>query len=178
MFGIGRPTLALMQFNINEDASDAPVIEIEGRALGFISWLLTVMKLSTLTKLRLESDRLSFVESSLSGEIHTVIPLAGVDSTQCGYSKTISLLAAAVIVLLAGISTGESGAIIVAIVLAAVFGVAYFLSDKMFISVSAGSTKVGIEYKKGVIEGTKVDLETSLQAIAVINKKVMEQRAN
>lgn len=178
MFGIGRPTLALRQFNINEDGSDTPVIEIEGRAVGIISWLLTLMKLSTLTTLRLESDRLVLVESSLSGEIHTVIPLAGVDSTQCGYSKTIWLLGAAVAVILVGLSTGDSGPILISILLAAVLGAAYFFSDKMFISVSAGSTKVAIEYKKGAIEGTKIDLERSLQAIAIINRKVMEKRSS
>lgn len=177
MFGIGRPTLALRQFDINEDASEGPAIEIEGRAVGFVSWLLTLMRLSTLTKLRLESDRLAFVESSLSGEIHTVIPLAGVDSTQCGYSKTIWLLGAAGASILVGLSTGDGGPILVSIIIAAIFGAAYFFSDKMFISVSAGSTKVAIEYKKGMIESIQVDLESSLQAIAVINKKVMEQRS-
>ena len=177
MFGIGRPTLAIRQFNINEAASDAPAIEIEGRAVGFVSWLLTLMKLSTLTTLRLEADRLVFVESSLSGEIHTVVPLAGIDSTQCGYSKTIWLLGVAVAVLLVGLSTGDGGPILVSILIAAAFGAAYFFSDKMFISISAGSTKVALEYKKGVIEGTTIDLERSLQAIAVINGKVMEQRS-
>ena len=177
MFGIGRPTLALRQFNISEDPSVTPAIEIEGRAVGFISWLLTIMKLSTLTRLRLESDQLTLVESSLSGEIHTVIPLAAVDSTQCGYSKTMWLLVAAMLSVLAGLSTGEGGPIMLSIVIAVVFGAAYFFSDKMFISASAGSTKLAIEYKKGVIEGTKVDLETSLRAISVINSKVMEQRA-
>lgn len=177
MFSFGRPTLVLRKFDINEDAASEPTIEMEGRATGFTQWLLTMMKLSTLTTLKLDADRLSFVDASLSGEIHTVIPLTAIDSTQCGYSKTMWLLAAAAAVFLFGLSTGDSAPILGSLILAAIFVAAYFFSDKMFISVSAGGTKVAIEYKKGLIEGVQVDLERSLQAIRVMNEKVMSQRA-
>lgn len=65
MLSFGMFTLVLRQFDINESASDGPPIEIAGRASGFVSWLLTVMKLSTLTALRLESDRVSVVAAGL-----------------------------------------------------------------------------------------------------------------
>ena len=177
MLSFGMPTLVLRQFDINEVASDGPSIEIEGRATGFVSWLLTVMKLSTLTTLKLESDRLSLVSASLSGEIHTVIPLGAIESTQCGYSKAISLLDAAFLVLAVGLSTGELGGFLVSLLIAAVFGAAYFFSDKMFISVAAGDTKVAIAYKKSAIEGTQIDLERTLQAIRVINQRIIQGRS-
>ncbi len=176
MLSFGIPTLVLRQFDINEEATDSPALEIEGRAVGFISWLLTVMKMSTLTTLRLESDRLSVVSASLSGEIHTVIPIGAIESTQCGYSKAISFLAVAFIVLILGLSTGELGGFLIALLVAAVFGAAYFFSDKMFISVAAGDTKVAIAYKKSAIEGTKIDLERTLQAIRLINKRIVQGR--
>ena len=177
MFGFGKPTLVLRQFDINESATEGPPIEIEGRATGFMQWLLTAMKISTLTTLRLDTDRVSFVNAGLDGEEHTVIPLAAIDSTQCGYSKSILLLVAAVGVLLFGSVTGEVAPMFVSLIFAAVLGASYYFSDKMFISISAGSTKVTIEYKKGVIEGVNVDLERSLQAIRVINERIMAQRA-
>jgi len=177
MLSFGMPTLVLRQFDINDATSDGPAIEIEGRATGFVSWLLTIMKLSTLTTLRLESDRVSVVAPGLSGEIHTVIPLGAIDSTQCGYSKAISLLAAAFVVLAIGLSTGELAPFLLSLLVAVAFGAAYFFSDKMFISVSAGDTTVAIAYKKSAIEGTQIDLERTLQAIQLINQKIIQGRS-
>jgi len=176
MLSFGIPTLVLRQFDINEEATDSPALEIEGRAVGFVSWILTMMKLSTLTSLRLESDRVFLVSSGLAGEVHSVIPIGAIESTQCGYSKAISLLAAAFIVLIFGLSTGELVGFLVSLLVAAVFGAAYFFSDKMFISITAGSTKLAIAYKKSVVEGSQIDLDKTLQAIRLINQRIIQGR--
>jgi len=177
MLKFGIPTLVLRQFDIDDQTTDKPAIEITGRATGFLSWLLTVMKLSTLTTLRLDSDRLSVVTTSLSGEIHTVIPLSAIDSTQCGFSKTSWFLGVAVALLLLGISSGVLATFLIALILAAIFGAVYFYSDKMFISVAAGGTNVAIAYKKGAIDGVTVDLDRTLQAIKLLNQGVLRERS-
>lgn len=173
MLSFGMPSLVLRQFDINEAAADSPSIEIERRATGFVSWLLTVMKLSTLTILKLESDRLSVLSASLPGEIHTVIPPGAIQGTQCRYLKAISFFVATLLVLAVGLSTGELGGFLVSLLIAAIFGAVYFFSDKMYISVAAGETKVAIAYKKSAIEGTQIDIERKLQAIRAINQKII-----
>ncbi len=87
MLKLGTRTLAARMFNADEEGKDGKYIEIIGRASGLISWILTLMSLDTLTTLRLEANNLSVKSSSLSGVIHTVMPLGAIGSTQCGFFK-------------------------------------------------------------------------------------------
>lgn len=178
MFKFGMPTLVVRQFDIDENGADGKYLEIVGRASGFISWILNLMKLDTLTTLHLEKDRLSLKSSSLSGEVHTVLPLAAIESTQCGFSKSLSLLTMAFIVLLMGLLSGGFGEFILSVLIAAVFLALYFFSKRMFISVTAGSTIISIAFKKGVIEGVDVDLNRTLSAIALLNSMVLKEHSN
>ena len=82
MLQFGVTTLVLRKFEVNKEAVGVPAIEIVGRAGGFVAWLLTAMKLNTLTTFRLQGDELSVVYGSLSGETHTVIPVSAIESTQ------------------------------------------------------------------------------------------------
>ena len=173
MFKFGVTTLVLRQFSINKDPSDLPALEIVGRAGGLIAWLLTQMKLNTLTTLKLQGEELSVVYGSLSGETHTVIPVSAIESTQCGHSKTLLYLYLGVIVLALGLTTGDMARILISAIIAAVFFAIYYFSNRMFISVSAGDRTETIAYKKGLVDGASVDLERTLEAIAVINESVL-----
>lgn len=175
MFKFGMPTLVIRKFNVNENGSDGKYIEIIGRASGLISWILTLMKLDTLTTLQLEADRLFVKNSSLSGEIHTAIPLGAIESTQCGFSKSLIWLTLTVIAIAGGVLSGDGGAFIGALVIGAIFFVIYFFSKRMFISVTAGSTTVAIAFKKGVIEGVSVDLDKTLAALQLLNSMVVKE---
>ena len=175
MFKFGMPTLVIRKFNVNESGSDGRYLEIVGRASGLISWLLTLMKLDTLTTLYLEADRLFVKTSSLSGETHTVMPLGAIESTQCGFSKSMIWITLAVIIVLGGLSSGEGGVFFFSLVIGAIFFAIYFLSKRMFISVTAGSTTIAIAFKKGVIEGTSVDLDKTLSALQLLNEMVLKQ---
>ena len=175
MFNFGVTTLVLRQFTINDQGSDGPAIEIVGRASGLIAWLLTAMKLNTLTTLRLHDNELSVVYGSLSGETHTLVPVSAIESTQCGYSKSLIYLYLAIGVVLFGLSSGELIPFLGFLLLGAVFGALYYFSNRMFIAVSAGNRTVMIAYKKGLIEGEPVDLDRTLEAIAVINRNVIEK---
>ena len=52
MFKFGMPTLVVRKFNIDENGSDGKYIELSGRPSGLLSWLLTLMKLDTVTTLK------------------------------------------------------------------------------------------------------------------------------
>ena len=173
MFNFGVTTLVLTKFSVDREATDTPAIEVAGRASGFMAWLLTQMKLNTLTTLTLQGDEVSLVEGSLSGETHTVIPISAVESTKCGYSKNLLLLYLGIILLLIGLSSGEFAPFLGLAIVAAVFFALYYFSNRVFISISAGGETAMIAFKKGLIEGEQVDLERTLQAIAVINENVL-----
>ena len=176
MFKFGTPTLVVRKFSIDENGSDGKYLEIVGRASGLISWILTLMKLDTLTTLKLEGDHLSVKSSSLSGEIHTVMPLGAIESTQCGFSKSIIWLTLGVSTVVGGLLSGGS-ALLGLLVVGAIFILIYFLSKRMFISVAAGNKSVDIAFKEGVIEGVPVDLDRTLAAIQLLNTMVTKEHA-
>lgn len=175
MFKFGMPTLVVRKFSVEENGSDGKFLEIIGRASGLISWILTVLKLDTLTTLQLEADRLSVKTSNLSGEVHTVMPLGAIESTQCGFSKSMIWITLAVVVIVGGLSSGGGWVFIGSLIVGATFLLIYFSSKRMFISVTAGGTSVAIAYKKGVIEGVTVDLDRTLSAIRLLNSMVVKE---
>ena len=177
MFKFGMPTLVVRKFNIDENGSDGKYIELSGRPSGLLSWLLTLMKLDTVTTLKLEKDRLSVKSSSLSGEIHTVMPLGAIESTQCGFSKSLSWLLIGTFIIISGILSGDGGAFFLSLIVGIILFIIYFFSKKMFISVSAGDTTVSIGFKKGVIEGVTVDLERTKSAIELLNDKIVKENS-
>ena len=176
MIKFGIPTLVLRSFKLNSESRDDPQIEITGRASGLTQWLLTLMKLSTLTTLKLQNDELSVVSAGFNGEIHTVIPVSAIESTECGYSKSIGWAFFAALTLAFGATSGVFSVFLVALILAAAFFAIYYFSSRMFISVMAGGRNAMIQYKKGMIEGEPVDLERTLAAIQAINSAVLKTR--
>jgi len=173
----GMPTLIVRKFEIDENAANGNYLQIEGRTSGLVSWLLTLMKLDTLTTMELNTDRLSVKASNLSGQIHTVMPLRAISSTQCGFSKSLAWLTWAIIIFIGGLLSRDSGVFIVSLIISALFLLVYIFSKNMLISVSTGGAKgVAIAFKRGVVEGISVDLNRTLKAIELLNKVVAEKR--
>ena len=175
MFKIALPTLVIRKFDLNDGTGDGPRIEIAGRASGLTQWLLTVMKISTLTTFKLQGEELSVVSAGLNGEIHTVIPVSAIESTECGYSKSIGWAILGVIFLLTALTSGSMNVFLVGVILAGISFAFYYFSSRMFISVMAGNRDAKIQYKKGVIEGEPVDLERTLAAIEAVNTAVLDR---
>jgi hypothetical protein len=184
---ISGPSLVLRKFNLNEAAPDGLVVDIEGRASGLISWLLTVLGLDAITTLKITGKELSFRSSSLFGQIYQVAPLPNISSTHCGYSKPIGYLVLGVLIGLAGIvasfaqhgggglAGGGGMAGLPLIVIGLVFIIAYFLSKKLAISVeTSGGMVMGLTFKRSVIENVPVDIQKALMAIQLINRKIVE----
>ena len=175
---ISGPSLVLIKFNLDESASDNPILDIEGRSSGLIAWLMTILGLDTKTTLRIMNREVSFRSSSLFGEIHQVAQLSSISSTHCGLFKPLGYLIVGIVIALGGVVAGLAGlgqAMLPLIVLGFVFIVAYFLSKKLAISLETnGGMLMGLIFKRSVIENIPVDVKKALLAIQLINRKVGE----
>lgn len=179
------PTLVLRRFKIDESPSAIVLVDIVGRTSGIIAFLLTVIGLSTETILKVTDKEVTFKGSSLFGETHQVVPLAGVASTHCGYSKPIGYLIIGVIFLLypilsylgLGPNIQSLSGILPFWVFGAIFLLVYFLYKKIFISLETnGGMVLNISFKRSVIENVSVDMEQALKVIQIINQKVIESQ--
>ena len=174
------PTLALRKMKVNEAAPDGFVIDIDGRSSGLIAWCLTVLGFKDINNLRVTNTDLTIKTSSLFGQIHNVVPLTSVSFIRCGYSKPIGYLIIGVILVLIGLyqaitEHGGGAGIIVILLVGIIFIAAYWLLKKMAIVVETyGGTSVGLAFKRSVIENVSVDIDKALEAIRLINKKVLE----
>jgi hypothetical protein len=176
------PTLVLRRFNIDEAPSANVLADIVGRASGVTAWLLTVMGFDAETSLNVTDKQVTFRSSSLFGQTYQVVPLPSVSSTHCGYSKPIGFLIMGAIFLIGGILTGlgQRGGfkiILIGLVIGGIFLVAYYLSKKIVISLeTSGGMVLGLSFKRSVIENVSVDIEQALNAIRIINQKIIESQ--
>jgi hypothetical protein len=185
------PTLVLRRFDLQESPRDGVFLRIVGRPSGLWNWLLTLLRLENESILEVNRERFLVRKASLYGEIHDVVPLTGIASLNCGYSKPFHLLLIAAALLLIGLfsalgtladsqeiaeGVGLSAAVLFGFVLlAGIFVVWYWLSRKLVIAVrSRGGDSHGLAFKPSVIENVSVDLKRALQAIGLINRKVLE----
>jgi hypothetical protein len=177
---IAGPTLVLRKLKVNETASDGYIIDIDGRSSGLIAWCLTVLGFDDVNSLRVTATELTIRTSSLFGQLHNVVPLTSISFTRCGYSKPIGYLIVGVLLILMGLwqaiteRGGGAGAIVVLLIGAGLV-VAYWLLKKMAIVIeTCGGTFMGLAFKRSVIENVSVDINKALEAIRLINKKVLE----
>jgi hypothetical protein len=198
------PTLVLRRFDLQESPRDGVFIRIAGRPSGIIYWLMTVLRLSEETSLEVRGDRFSLRSASLRGQAHDVVPLTSIASTSCAYTRPIWCLFVAGAALLSGIVGGlgtfgaffgaafEGGsaaeraagafggfalAVIGAAIFSAIFLVTYWLSRKLLLAVETnGARVVGVIFKPSVIENVSVDIHRAMQAVELLNRKVLESR--
>lgn len=180
---ISGPALVLRKFKVEESSPDGVFVEIVGRASGLTAWLLTILRFDTETRLKVTDKEFSFKSSSLFGQINQVAPLTSISSTHCSYSKPICYLIVGVISIIGGVLSsmgryGNSGALIAGIVIGAVFFILYWLSKKMTMSFeTSGGMIMGLTFKRSVIENIPVDIQKAIQAIGIVNKKVLESQS-
>jgi hypothetical protein len=191
MFG---PVLVLRRFDVQEAPRDGVFIRIIGRPAGLVGWLLTVLRLSEDTTLEVTRERILSRSASLRGQVHDLVPLPSVASTNCGYVKPLWCLFVAGAIFLLGIMStlgslgnlfgrggvaeafgGVAGALVGAAILGGIFLVIYWLQRKLCLSVrTRGGNDIGVVFKPSVIENVSIDLNRALQAISLINRKVLE----
>ena len=176
--GLGQRALVLKEFTINNDGPE--YVHIVARKSGLISWLLTLLGIDTTTIFRVFADRIEFEQGSLSGRLHTVMPLRAISIATCGYTKPFLLIVSAVIAILLGISfafaTRSAMLFFLLLVVALVELVFYYLNKALLIAVvSHSSWPASVCFKRSIIEGVGVGYEQAQEVIRIINKLTMEQ---
>ncbi len=175
------PTLVLRKAHIDDRPSASTLVEVTGRASGFISWLLTLLKIEPVTTLLVSPSDCSFKSTSLMGIKHVFVPLYDISSTACGYHRPLYYLFFAGVIgassLLVPDIRAQSGFFWVGMLLALGLVLAYFLTKKILISVETnGGHVLGLQFKPSVIENVSVDLAQALKLIRVVNNAVLSAK--
>jgi hypothetical protein len=130
------------------------------------------MGMDPTTELTATDRDITFRSASLFGSVTHVVPLTSVASASSAVRKPVHYLALAVLCLLGGFYLSFQGswsALLVGIVLCAVFVVAYALGRRFAISIStSGTTSFGLQFKQSVIEGRRLDPNLAEEAARVI----------
>lgn len=177
---ISGPALVLKKFRVNEFDKDGVLVDIAGRAPGLLSWLLTAMGFEADTSLTLYNNRVFFHSAGLYGERNEIVPISCISGTSCGYSKPIVLLILGVFFAVSGLlweiaeKETDSAIFFLGFFIGAIFLIAYSLSKKITINLETfGGTWFGLTFKRSVIENVAVDIQKTLEAISIINNRIL-----
>lgn len=172
-------------------ASNKPVdaennyIAIEGRRQGFISWLLTLLKISPTLKLKICADTVKLSESALSGEQNRFIPLENICSTYYGYYKpwreaiilTLVMIGMSILVC-ENISHRYQNIFLGSSITASVIaGVLYYILNKtitMGYIENSGVTNI-VAFKPSIIEGKLID-DTKAQYVVQLTQALLANK--
>jgi hypothetical protein len=179
--------LVLKRFVMGQTQAGGPFLDLEGRAPGMLSFVLSVLGIDPTLSLRCFSDRVEVVEAGLQGRETVVIPLQKVSSIIGGHSRSLGSLVAAGVFGLLGVlamfasvvGSGEMGGAVIGgvfwFVLAAIALVRFFLSRSMVLAVQNGGDKsFGLRFGQGVIEGVDVNPARVQQAVEMLNRATMD----
>ncbi len=187
------PVLVLQKFTINESENGEPLVLLQGRASGLMSFLLTAAGLSSETTLKITAHDIFLERASLFGFRAQYMPMHEVASTQCGYFRSLALLAASlgtyalgfVWFLIRLLDTPYDYQRLAAYqdvwpfllgsaVVGTFFYVGYALSKRVVMSVQTGEdVRLGISFKRGVVDTEPIDLSKALRALNLLNRHVL-----
>ncbi|HZQ21503.1 MAG TPA: zinc ribbon domain-containing protein [Terriglobales bacterium] len=181
-------TCVLRKFRVDPDPNAEIAVDISGRASGIVGWILTLMHLEPDVHLLVNRNEVSIRSTSLRGFWHEFIPLRSIQSTSCGYDRSMLALIFAAIFGLAFVlnvfaavtssNQNEFGATMGvafgSLILCAIAALVYYLSKRIVLSIHDGASKTrGVVFKRSVIENVTIDLPQALEAVAVINQRVL-----
>jgi len=177
------PTLSLKTFTVDPDSR---TLIISGRVSGLVGFLLNLAKISPTTTFTLLFDRLELDEATITSQSKKLFPLAATSSTECGTRQPISYLVMAAIMayltmhfIVFSIINGEYGSMALSLVFAIIGAIAvvgYLFSRKLYLAVHCGSQSMEIIFKESVIGKMKVDRDAVLEAIEIINDRIIEAK--
>jgi hypothetical protein len=160
---------------------DGNFVAIECRQEGIIGFVMNALGIAPTTNIKVGSERVEFTAASLAGYSRKLIPLQGICTTYYGFRRPIreAILIAMVGVFLGGsIISSASGAagfiiLLVGIGLAILY---YVLNKKLTLDFVENSGVVsGIQVKRSVIEGKKIEEEDAHRVCQII-QNVIEAR--
>lgn len=169
-------------------------VHIRGRAVGFVSWILSLMKISPTVTIEISDARILLSEGSLSGSAHRVLPLENVCSTYYGYRKPIRE-ALVLAVVLGGVcfnvfahwsnrsefgygSTNYGMGVLGALLGIAIAVVYYIFNKKLTLGFVENSGVVnGIAFQGSMIDGQQVD-EQSAKYVAELTQALVDERVS
>ena len=157
-----KSALVVKEIKINEGGDQR--VHIVARQAGVFAFLLSIIGIDSTTVFDVYTDRLEFVEGSLSGRMTTCMPLSSVSVATSGFVKPFMWL-------LFGIPL-----CFVCIGIPMVIG--YFLSKSLVVSVTSnGGEAVTICLKRSIIEGVEMNEETAFKIVEIIKDLTRAQTA-
>lgn len=167
------PTLVLKEFQVYEEPDNGIYVKIVGRASGIVAWILTTMGFDTLTSLIVTNKGISFQSSSLLGETIHIAPLTSIASSFSGFMKPIGYIILGVMFILGGFMFGLLG-FFFGLIIGVVLFYVYSLKKLFIVTIEThGSMKMGLIFKRSVIENVAVDINLVQKAITVINDQIL-----
>ncbi len=158
-----KSALVVKEIKINEEGEQR--VHIVARQAGVFAFILSIIGIDSTTVFDVYTDRLEFVEGSLSGRMTTCMPLSSVSVATSGFVKPFMWL-------LFGIPLS-----FVCIGIPMVIG--YFLSKSLVVSVTSnGGEAVTICLKRSIIEGVEMNEETAFKIVEIIKDLTREQTSN
>lgn len=179
---LAGPTLVLRRFRADEAPGGFPIVEIAGRASGFLGWLLTTFGLEAETTFLLYGGEIRFKAASLAGQVHHVASLDRVASSHCGYRKPIGVLFIGAFLALFGLLMlfgREAGFGVLVLLVAAGLVLYYALHKRLAISIETlGGMVLGLQFRRSIIENVCVDMPEALRVIEIINRCIVSRAAS
>lgn len=174
-------------WDVNEEVNaNGNFVEIKGRAPGVISWFLALVGIEPTVAIKISEKLFVFEAGSWSGKSYKTIPIAKISSVYYGYSKPWK--AALGIILLFGLflnipvwisSLAGKPAVtglgfLVGLLIAVGIGLLYyFLNRKLTFGIfEIGGIASGIEIKRSVIEGKKLDEKDAERVGNILNQLI------
>lgn len=156
----------IKEWSVNQEAnSNGKLVEIKGRESGLFAWILSLMKIDPTVGISIDENSFEFEEGSFSGTIRRTIPVNKISSVYYGYLKPWkSSIPPIVIGLVLLVPTFGISLILI------LWGIIkYFLNKTLSIGIVevGGGIVSGIEMKRSIIEGKKVD-EKDAEEVATI----------
>lgn len=190
-------SLTVKRHNIEEGV----MIEISGRRTGIISTLVSIIGFEGRYHLKVFNDITEFEETNLSGNKRTIIPNGSIVKISQGYYRPVfklfmCLLFSVFLLILFGVfiksnDPGEFingafnllgvtmpvlGSLIISTVGFCFFLLTYIFGKSIQISIGNGEGNYGFAFKRGVLEGVRIDIFKLEQAVICYKEIVMKAR--
>jgi hypothetical protein len=182
---VSGPRLVIRRFEVaSVEDERGDLIRIEGRATGFVSFVLTKLGIENTVSFLVDRHGASLRGVGLNGKFKHEIPLRCIESTIAAYSQsvwalifgaTVGALSVLRCILYAGASQGAAaaGSIVVGAIFVGCYLVYHHFSKRLLLAVTAGSEKVGVAFQRGVLGSMPIDFALVERASERLDREVL-----